>query len=47
VALHGMAVPLVAAEPALGPDVVVGFRAALHLDADVGRHLWAAWGLDP
>lgn len=43
VALHGMVAPLVRAEPGLMPDVVVGFRAALHLDADVGRHLMAAW----
>ncbi|ROZ86556.1 iron-containing redox enzyme family protein [Gordonia sp. OPL2] len=43
IALYDMAVPLLDQEPELACDLLIGFRAALVLDADVGRHLLETW----
>lgn len=45
IALHDMAVPLLHSEPALSVDLLTGFRAALVLDAEVGRYLMRHWGI--
>ncbi|MET9199290.1 iron-containing redox enzyme family protein [Gordonia sp. NPDC003585] len=45
IAMHDMAVPLLVEEPDLSVDLLIGFRAALMLDADVGRHLLRSWAV--
>jgi hypothetical protein len=43
IAAHDLAAALVAAEPELAQDVVLGVRIALALDARLGHHLLQAW----
>ncbi|MGW5523918.1 iron-containing redox enzyme family protein [Gordonia sp. NPDC003950] len=43
IALYDMAMPLLSDEPGLSVDLLTGFRAALVLDADVGRLLLRSW----
>lgn len=43
-ALEGMVAPLVAAEPALGPDVVFGAAALSRVEARLAGHVLGAWG---
>lgn len=45
VAIHDMAVSLVAAEPDQSVELLTGLRAALELDADLVRHLMDSWGV--
>ncbi|MDY6807926.1 MAG: iron-containing redox enzyme family protein [Actinomycetota bacterium] len=47
IALYDMAVPLLEDQPELSVDLLTGFRAALVLDADVGRYLLRQWGIWP
>lgn len=45
VAMHDMVVPLVAGEPELADDVLLGAAACLWLDAAVTSRLFAGWGV--